>query len=179
MTLTVEDGTGLENANSYADVAEGDAYFADRPTQNAVWSVKTVEEREETLILATSYLDAQYGGKWIGRKNERDNALDWPRADAVTLDLYTMPADEVPARLKRATFEAAFLSAPVGTVTLLPTVTSPATGIRSTKRKADVVEETIVYSGSGAEQTPLFTAITGLLNELIGARGSGGVRVRG
>lgn len=178
MTLILEDGTGLATANSYGSVAEADTYFADRPTQNTTWAAKSTAEKEEALILATSYLDAEYGADWIGRKQSLEQALDWPREDAVTRDGFSV-SSSVPTRLKRATFEAAFLSAPVGTVTLLPTITSPAAGIKRIKQKADVVEQEIEYSGAGAEQLPKFPAIDGLLQTLTGASGSGMTRIRG
>jgi Putative DnaT-like ssDNA binding protein len=172
MAIIVEDGTGKTDANSYASVAEANAYFANRPSQDAVWDNAGSAEKQEALILATAYLDAEYGGQWAGTKRTMDQALDWPRTDAVTTDGHSIEISEIPARLKRATFELAVLSSPVGTTTLLTTIANPAAGIQRIKVKADVVERDITYSGAGAEQQAKYPVVDGILRELIGG-GSG------
>lgn len=58
MTMIVEDGTGLPNANSYAAVAATNTYFTDRGIDT--WTNATTTAREQALIKATDYIDANY-----------------------------------------------------------------------------------------------------------------------
>ncbi len=75
MTLVVEDGTGITNANAYVSVAAADSYFAAR--NNTVWSSKTTAEKEAAILYATSFLDAAF--LWIGHITHDEQALGWPR----------------------------------------------------------------------------------------------------
>ena len=50
----VEDGTALENANSYVTVQEFRDYWGDRGTD---YTAKADEEIESSLVLATQYID--------------------------------------------------------------------------------------------------------------------------
>lgn len=58
MTI-IEDGTGLPDANSYADVATADAYFEARFVEG--WNDQIPSAaREGALIRATDFIDANY-----------------------------------------------------------------------------------------------------------------------
>ena len=52
MAFIVEDGTGVEDANSYTSVAFADAYFADR--NNTTWSGASVADKEFALVKAAT-----------------------------------------------------------------------------------------------------------------------------
>lgn len=104
MAFTVEDGTGVANANSYAAVADADAYFADRG--NAVWSaISTDAEKEQALVKATDYIETMYARRFVGEMAEIDQALSWPREDAVDRLNREYTATEIPEDLKRAAYE--------------------------------------------------------------------------
>jgi len=75
MTLVVEDGTGLSNAESYASVAFAAAYHASRG--NSTWD--DVDDPEVALRKATDYMEATYRLKWKGYKKVVTQALSWPR----------------------------------------------------------------------------------------------------
>lgn len=77
MALVVEDGTGLEAANSYVSVAFADSYFADRSV--TAWSALSNEVKEASLIKATDYIDAKNSRRFTtGALNELQ-ALVLPR----------------------------------------------------------------------------------------------------
>ena len=57
VTVTVENGTGMPTANSYASVAQADAYFATRPRSTA-WTGLTEDQKAQYLIHAARILDA-------------------------------------------------------------------------------------------------------------------------
>lgn len=76
VTVTVEDGTGRADANSYASVEAADAYFGSRPRSTA-WKGLTAEAKARLLIHATRLLDASFA--WSGRKLNCSQALEFPR----------------------------------------------------------------------------------------------------
>lgn len=75
MSLIVEDGTGLPNAESYVSVAQADAYFS--ATAVADWAAATLADREVALRRATAYMDARYSFR--GERLRTVQALAWPR----------------------------------------------------------------------------------------------------
>lgn len=95
-TIIVEDGTIVTGANSYASVAELNAYAADR-------GISIAGQADEDLIMAMDYLETL---QYIGLKKTRDQPLQWPRSN-VWIDAYDFPDDEIPQELKIALFEVA------------------------------------------------------------------------
>lgn len=106
MPFVVEDGTGLENSNSFVSVAFANDYFALRT--NAVWAALDNAAKERALILATDFLTDQYQQLWIGNVVSNLQALPWPRAAGVW-DVAIVSG--VPENLRRATVELALLAA--------------------------------------------------------------------
>jgi hypothetical protein len=79
MTLVVEDGTGLANAESYLSVADATDYFV--RYGNPAWNGE-IPDLEAALRRATQYIDSEY--RFKGCKLTPTQALQWPR------DGYTM-----------------------------------------------------------------------------------------
>jgi hypothetical protein len=78
MTLIVETGAGLANAESYISVADATAYHANRG--NAAWAALASDTiREQLLRKATEYMVGQYRDNWKGQRTGAVQALDWPR----------------------------------------------------------------------------------------------------
>lgn len=75
MSLIVEDGTGLEDAESYVSVADADAYHS--AFGNTDWAALTTPLKEQALRKATQYLDARY--TFRGDKTNIVQALSFPR----------------------------------------------------------------------------------------------------
>jgi hypothetical protein len=104
MTLIVEDGTGVEDANSYVSVEEADAYWADR--SNYDW---LSGDKEASLVIATAYIDNRYDNRWPGRRTYgRDQWLAGPRVSAYDTSNQLIYEDEIPIELRQAVCEAAF-----------------------------------------------------------------------
>jgi hypothetical protein len=82
MSIVVEDGTGISDANSYIGVADASAYHLSRG--NVSWV--GVADKETALIKATDYLTNVYKGRWAGYRILITQALDWPRSDVPVLD---------------------------------------------------------------------------------------------
>lgn len=105
MPFTVEDGSGVEGANSYVSVADADAYFALRGAP-AAWSAATTAAKEQALFLGTQYIEAHY--LWsTGEVGSDDQGLGWPRTNAEDRHGRTIDSDVVPEVVKQATCEAA------------------------------------------------------------------------
>jgi hypothetical protein len=114
MALIVEDGTGLLNAESYASVAEADAYHLARGGE-ASWVDLDTDIKEQLLRKASDYLVESYRMRWKGVRNKQDQALDWPRTGVIheeTFEVingqfaypsYTVASNVVPREVKTAT----------------------------------------------------------------------------
>jgi len=113
MALVVETGAGVQGANTFADVAYADAYFA--ASGEATWAGENAA-KEAVLVRAGRYLN---GLRWIGDKVDRvRQAMCWPRYDvplpgdsgANYLRSYYVncwPSNEIPEAVKQAQCEAA------------------------------------------------------------------------
>ncbi len=76
LVLTKEDGSGKVDANSYADVAEGDAYH-EAHLYGADWIGASAANKAVALVMATRLIDAHY--QFRGFKTHDPQALQWPR----------------------------------------------------------------------------------------------------
>lgn len=155
MTLTVETGIGFANADSYASVADADAYAANF---GLTWAGDATA-KEVALRRATAFLDANYRARFPGyRVKRRDQALEWPRYAAFVrtydsnpwslyqgstegfngseLDLATIPSNVVPVEMVRATIIAASVALNSSDLLSVATSTSDPAPAGELKREA-------------------------------------------
>lgn len=92
--ITVEDGTGLENATSYVSVADFNTWLSERNFTLA----GTLGDASQMLIRAMDYLETV---KFRGTRSSREQALLWPRYDVV-LDDWELDSSEIPQELINA-----------------------------------------------------------------------------
>jgi len=105
LILVKEDGTGKADANSYASVADGDA-FHDGHLYAATWIDALALDKATALVMATRVIDAVY--VFNGRKAGAEQALQWPRVDCPDPDLGDFVAsDAVPGDVVKAVCEMA------------------------------------------------------------------------
>lgn len=102
MTLTTT--TGAANANSYASVAEFDAYLLSILHVGAKASTATNQQKEAALASATRYMQ---GMAWAGTRAANDQALSWPRA-SVVVDGVAIPATVIPWQVRDGCCEFAY-----------------------------------------------------------------------
>lgn len=76
LVLIKEDGSGLPDANVYADAADADSYFEGHLYASA-WTGATAEQKDAALVMATRLIDSQY--QFGGTKASDEQALQWPR----------------------------------------------------------------------------------------------------
>ena len=105
LTLIKEDGTGKVDANSYADVADGDAYH-DGHLYATAWTAATQANKEKALVMATRLIDAEF--RFQGVKASTTQALQWPREECRDPDgADYLDSDVVPPAVVNATCELA------------------------------------------------------------------------
>jgi len=77
LTLMKEDGTGKADANSYADVADANAYH-DGHLYATAWTAATDDQKAVALVMATRLIDAEF--QFNGTRTTAGQSLQWPRA---------------------------------------------------------------------------------------------------
>jgi len=161
VSLTVEDGTGLADADAYVSIDD----CADYATARALTFATSPSAAGEAAIrIATSWIDNTYRTRFTGsRKNGRSQALEWPRIYATDAAGNDIASDEVPIEIMNATCEAAIreLASPG---TLQPDLER---GGAIKRLKAGSVE---VEYQAGALARTLFTAVDAALSGLLIAR---------
>lgn len=153
MALVIEDGTGLENATSYATVAEARAYATERGLTFPASDVTA----EQLMITAMDFIEA-FRGEFQGIKTSSSQALQWPRSYAV-LDGYDLDIDAIPDILKLAQCQ---LAIDANSQELMPI----GTGKEVIREKVDVIETQYQPSGDVNPQ-PIFTKAEALLKPLL------------
>ena len=117
LTLIKETGAGLADANSYADVADGNAYH-DAHLYASAWTAATNDQKAIALVMASRLIDAEY--QFLGTRTNVVQGLQWPRAKCPEPDNIHVPLavllpipsdyvryDSVPKAMVQATCEMA------------------------------------------------------------------------
>ena len=117
LTLVKEDGSGKTDANTYALVADADAFHEGHLYATA-WTGASTANKEKALVLATRLIDASY--QFNGGKTKSTQALQWPREGAIDPDRLALArnalstvissyfeSDKIPKALVEATCEMA------------------------------------------------------------------------
>jgi hypothetical protein len=101
VAITVEDGSVVTGANSYATVVATKAFAAERgidlPAVDA--------DIEKLLINAMDYLEG-LRSEYQGSKTAKTNPLQWPRS-GVVVDGFVVDTDEIPTCLVQAQMQLA------------------------------------------------------------------------
>lgn len=176
MTLIVEDGTGLPNANSYISVVDTDAYFTGRG--NAKWASASPTDKESALVNATDYLDLRWIGLVGGVALTTTQSLLFPRTRLAPCARGAV----LPTQVLYATAEYA-VRALAGSLWPDPTVDPSGYAIRSKKTKVGPIETDIAFAAgsgmSGGNQItkPSYPIADNLLRCLLLGGGTGQIPV--
>ncbi len=104
MAITIIATPKATNANSYATVAESDAYHETHLYSDA-WDNADAEKQRASLVWATRILDDFL--TWVGAQTTSEQALDWPRIGIDDENGTTIDQDTIPQELTNATSELA------------------------------------------------------------------------
>lgn len=96
MTITVEDGSIVADANSYVDEADLTAFASAR-------GITLTTDEEQLLIRAMDYIEYLY---YKGTKVSEDQSLQWPRT-GVYIDGYLFSDEAIPKEIKEAQMQCA------------------------------------------------------------------------
>lgn len=160
MSIIVEDGSGIADANAYTDESTLDNYADDR-------SITLADgDAEAALIRASIAIDARYVNSYPGyRKSGREQGLQWPRAAAYDIAGWLIRDDEIPIEIIRATCEAAIRELAEPGV-LMPDLER---GGQIASIRAGSVG--ITYASNASARTT-FTLIDGILSNILSGIGN-------
>jgi hypothetical protein len=173
MAITVEDGTGLPDANSYASEDTADNYCDDRALTD--WTENNIGDKEAALIRASAGIDARFRARYPGvRVNGRSQGLEWPRTTGTSLtsnvfsqvtDAEGNPIaiDEIPIEVINATIELAIRE--------LVTPGASAPDRERSVREVKAGEVSVTFASNAAETTQ-FDIIDDIMATLVGVGGS-------
>lgn len=151
MTVTVEDGTIVANANSYDSVANIEAYAAARGV--------TLTGTEVLIHKAMDWLEIQ---PFQGYKKTSTQSLQWPR-NGVVIDNYAFATDEIPNDLKNA-LASLCMEIFAGN--------NPNAPVARATKKTKVGPIEIEYSDNASDSV-ITPSVTNPLNKLLASGGNG------
>lgn len=160
MAFTVEDGTGLADANALISVEFADEYFTDRGG-DATWTASSDEQKQAAIVQATDYICGRF--RFKGCKYSDEQALEFPRILCGSED------PQMPVKMKQAVAEYAKRAR---TAPLAPDLAVDATGgtVLSKKEKVGPLEEETTYSeAAGIRMFTPYPAADMLLRGLVSA----------
>lgn len=103
-TFTEETGTGSATATVWLSVVDANGYHDSHLFANS-WHQADTATKEKSLIWATRLMTEYF--IFEGVKENKDNALEWPRIGATDRAGWSIDSDVIPQELKNATAELA------------------------------------------------------------------------
>jgi len=151
MALIIEDGTGVDNANSYITVAEARAFASLR----SLILPSSDSEVEVLIVKAFDYLESL---DYKGNHANPPQSAEFPRRD-LYLQGVLFSESQIPYKLKQAQSQLTYEAV---NIDLQPT----GNGKEVIKEKVDVVE--VQYSEKGINVArPTFTTVNSFLKDLL------------
>lgn len=144
MAFTVEDGTGLPDANAYITLEYFEEYHLDRGNSHATY---TDDQVRSAIIRATDYIDRRYRAAFVGLRQLNTQLLEWPRVSAFYRD--GRWASGVPIEVRMATAEYA-LRGLAETLAPDPEYSDSNALVTGKLEQAGPVKEETQYGGDGA-----------------------------
>jgi hypothetical protein len=108
VTVVVEDGSGVANANSYVTTAEIDAWVLTNP-HDSTWAALAAAAKNGYAVMSCRVLNEQMN--WDGWQTDDSQALDLPRSGMVDKNGNSIDNDEIPTEVKNAQCQLARLLA--------------------------------------------------------------------
>lgn len=105
--LIVENGTGVQDANSYCDLPTAAA--ANAKLGNTAWATLAADVQSSFLIQATATLDRTYGNDYLSTAKFKDSPLLWPRFQFMDNNTRQVDSETIPPSLQEATAVLAFM----------------------------------------------------------------------
>jgi hypothetical protein len=144
--MAFDSTVGGEDATAYITVAYANTYHTDRGHSD--WS-GTTTKRQQAIIRATDYVDKRFGPRFRGERENKDQALEWPRLNARDNDEFDYSGeDEIPRQLQKAIAEYALIAIRLINATdadLLPEGGSPTGPLASISQSVGPLSESKTF----------------------------------
>ena len=108
VTVIVEDGSGVINANSYRSTADIDSWIETNP-HDSTWAGLTQAQKNGYAIMSCRVLNEQID--WDGWQTDDEQSLDLPRSGMTDKNGNSIDSDEIPTEIQNAQCELARLLA--------------------------------------------------------------------
>lgn len=97
LNFTVEDGSGVANANVYLATTEADDILSVEANY-AVWMALAEDDKKRLLVMATRYIEEKI--VWFGEAVFPEAYLSWPRRGAKNRNGYLLAETLIPREIK-------------------------------------------------------------------------------
>jgi len=108
VTVIVEDGSVVANANSYVTIATVTEWALTNP-HDSTWAALTDAQKNGYAVMACRVLNEQMA--WDGWQTDADQSLDLPRSGMTDKNGNAIDSDEIPTAVQNAQCELARLLA--------------------------------------------------------------------
>lgn len=142
MAFLVEDGTGIEGANSLIEIDFADAYFALRGKE--VWAALSIEEKQAAAVLGTDYVNTQY--VFRGQRLNPKQGTAFPRINV--FDPSGIPTEGVPGCVQMCVCELAY-RASSNVLVPDPVFDDSGRAIKSLHQAVGSLKRTVTFAGPG------------------------------
>ncbi len=146
LILIKETGAGLANANSYADLADANAYH-DGHLYASAWTAATDAQKSTALVMASRLIDAEF--QFNGTRTVESQSLQWPRTNCLDPDKAPNPV----------LTSLVLLSDPFVPANILPKAVVQATCEMA--RELLIADRTVAPAGEGLKYQNVGTTQTG------------------
>ena len=154
MSIIVEDGSIVANANSYVSEAELATFVADR-------GITLTGDSSELILQAMDYIESL---NFQGIKKTRDQSLQWPRIN-VWVDGYCLDSNYIPKELKNGLMQ---------TCVAIDQGNSPQNDLSPSVVKEKVGDIEVQYT-NGASTNTINVKISASLRKLLVTGGGGNI----
>jgi len=154
ISLIVEDGSIVENANSYIDVSFADNYHLEHG--NEEWlNLESEIEKYQRLIRAKNFIDHYFGRYFKGKKLNSEQDCEFPRKN-IYINNVLLNNDKIPKILKMSQAEAAIHNELLFTAKELNNISSISDG-----------QISISYESSKSDTTIIVDSVEMIINPLL------------
>ena len=108
ITVIVETGSQVANANSYRSTADIDAWVLTNP-HDSTWTALTDVQKNGYAVMSCRVLNEQMS--WDGWQTDDEQSLDLPRSGMIDKNGNSIDNDEIPSEVQNAQSELARLLA--------------------------------------------------------------------